>query len=96
LNSALAVLTAVVIVAAMRIVGLLLVAALMVLPVASAQLVARSFRRTLLWSAVIGVLCAVIGLGAARIWGLAPGGTIVLACAALYTILAVATRSAAA
>ena len=42
LNALLAVLTAVTIVAATRIVGVLLVAALMVLPVASARLLARS------------------------------------------------------
>ena len=40
----LAVLTAVAVVAAMRIVGILLIAAMMVLPVASGQLLARSFR----------------------------------------------------
>jgi zinc transport system permease protein len=92
LNMMLAVLTAVTIVAAMRIVGLLLVAALMVLPVASAQLVSRSFRGTLRWSSIIGVTSVVIGLAAARVWGLLPGGTIVLVCAAIFTVLAVARR----
>jgi zinc transport system permease protein len=92
LNAMLAVLAAVTIVAAMRIVGLLLVAALMVLPVACAQLFASSFRRTMLWAAAIGVLSVVAGLAAARIWGLAPGGTIVLACALLYGTLAVLRR----
>ena len=48
LNALLAVLTAVTVVAAMRIVGVLLVAALMVLPVATSRLLARSFRGTLL------------------------------------------------
>ena len=92
LNVMLAALTAVTIVAAMRIVGLLLVAALMVLPVASAQLLAGSFRGTLRWSVVIGVLSVVVGLAAARIWGLAPGGTIVLVCAALFVIVAAVRR----
>ena len=92
LNGTIAVLAAVTIVAAMRIVGLLLVAALMVLPVACAQLFASSFRRTLTWSAVIGVASVIIGLAAARIWGLAPGGTIVLTCAATYAVLALALR----
>ena len=65
LNSLLAVLTAVTIVAATRIVGVLLVAALMVLPVASARIVARSQRQTLLFATVTGVISAVIGLGTA-------------------------------
>lgn len=92
LNGALAALAAIVVVAAMRVVGLLLVAALMVLPVASAQLLSRSFRGTLVWASAIGVGSVVAGLAAARAWALAPGGTIVLVCAATYTITAVARR----
>jgi zinc transport system permease protein len=92
LNATIAVLAAVTIVAAMRVVGLLLVAALMVLPVACAQLFARSFRRTLWFSAAIGAGCVVGGLAAARIWGLAPGGTIVLTCASLYALVAITSR----
>jgi zinc transport system permease protein len=92
LNAVIAVLAAVTIVAAMRVVGILLVAALMVLPVACAQIFARSFRRTLLWSSVIGTGSVVAGLAAARVWGLPPGGTIVLSCAALYALLAILGR----
>ncbi|MEA2703865.1 MAG: zinc transport system permease protein [Actinomycetota bacterium] len=91
LNSLLAALAAITVVAAMRVVGILLVAALMVLPVATAQLVARSFRSTLWMSAVIGAAAAVAGLAAARIWGLAPGGTIVLVAAAIFAITATAS-----
>lgn len=87
LNSLLAVLTAVTIVAATRIVGVLLVAALMVLPVASARVVARSQRRTLVLASLIGTISVIAGLAAARVWGLAPGGTIVLVCAAGFALL---------
>lgn len=90
LNSLLAVLTAVTIVAATRIVGVLLVAALMVLPVASARLVARSQQRTLVLASLIGTVSVIAGLAAARIWGLAPGGTIVLVCAAVFALLSLA------
>ena len=90
LNSLLAVLTAVTIVAATRIVGVLLVAALMVLPVASARLVARSQRQTLVISSVIGVVTVILGLAAARVWGLAPGGTIVLVCAVIFAVVSIA------
>ena len=89
LNSLLAALAAVTVVAAMRVVGILLVAALMVLPVATAQVLARSFRATLWLSAVVGVASVVVGLAAARIWGLAPGGTIVLVAAAAFGVTSV-------
>lgn len=87
LNVLLAVLTAVTVVAAMRIVGVLLIAALMVLPVAASRLVARSFRGTLFGAVAVGVSSAVLGLIAARVWALAAGGAIVLV-AALWFVLA--------
>lgn len=90
LNAVLAVLVAVTIVAAMRVVGILLVAALMVLPVGGAQLLARSQRGVLAWSVGIGIVSVVVGLTAARIWGLAPGGTIVLVAVAVFAALALA------
>jgi zinc transport system permease protein len=93
-NMILAVIVAVSVVAAMRVVGILLVAAMMVLPVASGQLLARSFRATLWWSVAIGVGSVVMGLAASRIWGLAPGGSIVLLCAATFAIVALVRRSA--
>jgi zinc transport system permease protein len=86
LNAVLAALAAVTVVAAMRVVGVLLVAALMVLPVATAQLLARSFRSTLLVGSSIGVLSVVVGLAAARGWDLAPGGAIVLVAALAFWV----------
>jgi zinc transport system permease protein len=94
LNTVLALVTAVAVVAAMRIVGILLVAALMVLPVASAQLLARSFRGTLAWATGVGVGSVVLGLAFSRIWDLAPSGTIVLVAALTFGVVAAATRSA--
>jgi zinc transport system permease protein len=91
-NALLAVLIAVSVVAAMRIVGILLVAAMMVLPVASGQLLARSFRGTLWSSVVIGVAAVVLGLAASRIWGLAPSGTIVLLASASFAVVALVKR----
>jgi zinc transport system permease protein len=87
LNNLLAVTTAVTVVASMRVVGILLVAGLMVLPVASAQLLARSFRGTVLWATSIGVGSVVVGLSASRVWNLASGGTIVLVAAATYAVV---------
>ena len=96
LNAMLAVLTAVTVVTAMRIVGVLLVAALMVLPVATSRLLARSFRGTL-GAVGVGVISAVLGLFAARQWALAAGAIVLVAAAlfALASIVAGARRAGA-
>jgi zinc transport system permease protein len=91
LNSLLVVLAAVTIVAATQVVGTLLVAALMVLPVASGRLLARSFRATVLYAVGVGIFSVVAGLAAARLWALAPGGAIVLVAGAFFAITAGAT-----
>ncbi|HSJ50715.1 MAG TPA: metal ABC transporter permease [Actinomycetota bacterium] len=91
-NNLLAVLTACAVVAAMQIVGILLVAAMMVLPVASAQALGRSFAGVIRWAVAIGVFAAVVGLAAARVWDLAPGGTIVLVAAAVFAVVGVVRR----
>jgi len=88
LNFGLAALTACTVVAGMRIVGVLLVAALMVLPVGAAQRRATSFRGTMLGASAVGATSAIVGLAVARQWGLAPGGTIVLVAAALFVVSA--------
>jgi zinc transport system permease protein len=88
-NALLSVLTAVTVVAAMRVVGVLLIAALMVLPVASSRLLARSFRSTVALSVVVGIVAVVAGLAAARQWDLAPGGSIVLTTALIFGVVAV-------
>ena len=93
LNNVLAVLTACAVVAAMKIVGILLIAAMMVLPVASGQLLARSFAGTLRWSIAISVISVVAGLAASRVWDLAPGGTIVLIAAGAFAVVALITRT---
>jgi zinc transport system permease protein len=91
LNNLLAVTTAVAVVASMRVVGILLVAGLMVLPVASAQLLARSFRGTMALAMAIGIGSVLVGLTASRLWGLASGGMIVLVAAATFAVVAVVT-----
>jgi zinc transport system permease protein len=88
LDTVLAALTAVTIVASMRVVGVLLVAALMVLPVATSRLIARSFRTTVIGAVLVGTGSVVVGLAAARYWSLAPGGAIVLTTVAAYAVVA--------
>ncbi|MGM7635582.1 metal ABC transporter permease [Bacillus sp. Hm123] len=73
------VLVALVIAASMRIVGVLLVSALMTLPVAASMRVARGFKQTIFFSIVFGEIAVVSGLVSAYYLDLAPGGTIVVA-----------------
>src|SRR5699024_9529979 len=56
------VLTALVIAASIRIVGVLLVSALMTLPVAAAMKLAKSFKQLIFWSIVFGEIAVIIGL----------------------------------
>ena len=72
------VLTALVVSTAIKIVGALLVSALLTIPVAISLLIARSFKASVIWSVVISEIAVVIGLVVAGIWNLAPGATIVL------------------
>lgn len=91
-NLVLAVLTAVTVVVSMRVVGLLLISALMILPNATAQLLARSFRASMWWAVTIGVVCSVGGV-VVSYWAETPsGGTIVLL--AIGAFLAVSTAVA--
>ena len=86
-NLVLAVLTAVTVVVSMRVVGLLLISALMILPNATAQLVARSFRSSLWWAVVIGVACSLGGV-VVSYWAETPsGGTIVLLAIGLFLVV---------
>ncbi|HEY0949541.1 metal ABC transporter permease [Nocardioides sp.] len=89
-NVLVAVLAAVSVSVAMRTVGLLLVSALMVVPVATAQQLTRSFRGTLLAAMVLGAVAAVGGLlvSAAAPDGttVAPGPAIVLLALACFTV----------
>ena len=59
LNITLAVLTAVTVVVAMRVVGLLLISALMIVPNATSQLIAGSFRSAIRTAVIIGAVCSV-------------------------------------
>jgi zinc transport system permease protein len=91
LNLTLAVLTASTIVMSMRIIGLLLISALMVVPVATAILVTRSFRATMAVSVAIGIFVSVSGVVASYQWDTPSGGTIVLLAIGLFALLAAAT-----
>src|SRR6478736_5126728 len=82
LNSLTVALAAVTIALSMRIVGILLIAALMVLPVIAASRVANSMRATILLGMAIGLGSVLAGITIAYYADLPPGGTTVLVAAA--------------
>jgi zinc transport system permease protein len=77
-NLLVSVLAAVTVTVAMRTVGLLLVSALMVVPVATAQQLSRSFRTTLLPAMALGTAASLGGVLVSANVDVAPGATIVL------------------
>jgi zinc transport system permease protein len=76
------VLAAVTIALSMRVVGILLIAALMVLPVIAASRIAWSMRSTILLGMGIGLGSVLAGITIAYYTDLPPGGTTVLVAAA--------------
>ncbi|PID16801.1 metal ABC transporter permease [Sporosarcina sp. P34] len=78
IQAAFMIITALVIGASMRIVGILLVSSLMTLPVAAAIQVAKSYKGALAYSILFGEIAVVIGLISAYYLDIAPGGTIVV------------------
>jgi zinc transport system permease protein len=91
LNIAVAALAAVTVALSMRVVGILLVAALMVLPVSSATRVAWSMRSAFLLSMAIGLASALAGLTVSYYADLPPGGTIVLVASGAFGVALLAS-----
>ncbi|WP_159620654.1 metal ABC transporter permease [Ruania rhizosphaerae] len=79
-----AIVAALTVTVSMRVVGLLLVSALMIVPVAIAQQLTSSFRRTMSAAMVIGALVCVGGLLITFTEPLAPGATIVVLAVTVY------------
>ena len=90
LNIVVAVLAAVTIALSMRVVWILLVAALMELPVSAAERIAWSMRSTFVLAMVIGLGSALVGLTVSYYADLPPGGAIVLVAAGGFAVCAIA------
>ncbi|WP_018216588.1 metal ABC transporter permease [Salinispora vitiensis] len=88
LNLLLAVATAVTVTIAMRAVGVLLISALMVVPVAAAQQVTRGFRSTMTAAMTLGLFAAGSGVYVAANADTAPGASVVLMAIASFAVLA--------
>jgi zinc transport system permease protein len=92
LNALLVLLTAVAVVLAMKVVGILLVSALLILPAATALQLARGFRTTLLAAALTAAASVAAGIVASFLVNLPSGATIVLVNLGLF-LLAFALKS---
>jgi zinc transport system permease protein len=89
LNILVAVTAALTVAISMRVVGVLLVSALMIVPVAVAQLIAPSFRATMGVAMVLGGIVCVVGLSITYFHALSPGATITVLAITLYAGVAV-------
>ena len=90
LNVFVAVVAALTVALSMRVVGILLVAALMVLPVIAATRLAWSMASTVLLSIAVGLASVLGGLTIAYYADLPPGGTIVLLAAGAFLLTSAA------
>ncbi|MDR0483614.1 MAG: metal ABC transporter permease [Cellulomonadaceae bacterium] len=86
LNMAVAIVAALTVTVAMRVVGLLLVSALMIVPVAVAQQLTHSFRRTMAVACVVGVFVCLGGLIITYWYPVSPGATIVVLAIVVYLL----------
>jgi zinc transport system permease protein len=92
LNLMLTLLTALTTVVAMRMVGVLLVSAMIVIPTLAGFALARSFRQALLIAIAVALLSVIIGLTAAYYLRLAAGGAVVLTALLLFASASLGQR----
>ena len=84
LSMLIAVLAAITVAVAMRVVGALLVSALMIVPVATTGLISKSFRGTMVSGMLLGGALSVIGLWITFFVDVSPGATIVVLAVTVY------------
>ncbi|MEK9155120.1 MAG: metal ABC transporter permease [Patescibacteria group bacterium] len=82
----LAILTAATVAVSMRVVGVLLIGALMVIPVLAATQFNRGFKATMAIAVIISVASVLLGLATSYAFDLATGGTIVLCTVGLFLL----------
>ncbi|MCF2164939.1 MULTISPECIES: metal ABC transporter permease [Halobacterium] len=91
-NRIMVMLTAMVVVGAMQIMGVILVAAMLVVPVAGASQVARSFNESLLVSVVLAEIAVVLGIAVSYYGEATAGGVIVLLAVGVYVLAVLAGK----
>jgi len=74
---ALAILTGVTIVVGMKMMGSIMISALIIFPPLTAMRITKSFKLTVVLSAIISVVCFIVGFFAACLWSLQTGAAVV-------------------
>ena len=88
-NTLIAILTAVTIVLGMRMMGALLISSLIIFPALTSMRVCRTFKSVIINSAVISVVCLIVGITGSYVWATPAGASVVMANIAallLYTL----------
>ncbi|SLN19425.1 High-affinity zinc uptake system membrane protein ZnuB [Aquimixticola soesokkakensis] len=85
---------AVVVAVALKVVGALLIAALLIIPSAAARLISRSPEQMATLSSVIAALAVIAGLGASWTWDTPAGPSIVVSAGAVFLILQLRPKGA--
>lgn len=85
-NLLIAVVVAIIIVLAMNLVGSLLISALVIFPALSAMRIFKNFKSVILFSAILSVFCAVLGILISILAGTPVGSTIVAADIAAFAL----------
>lgn len=87
INMILIFLTALTVSLAMPIVGVLLIAALIVIPVVTSLQLKKSFIQTIIWAEIISIFSVILGIVISFYLNLSTGGTIVLLMLSIFTIV---------
>ena len=86
------ILLAIVIAIALKVVGILLITALLIIPAATARLYSKSPRQMVLLSVMIAILSVVLGLYSSLLWDFPTGPAIVVAAALLFFVSRISVR----
>lgn len=78
-NTLIAILTAVTIVLGMRMMGALLISSLIIFPALTSMRICRTFRSVIIHSAIISVVCLIIGITVSYVWAAPAGASVVMA-----------------
>jgi zinc transport system permease protein len=87
INILLIILSAFTVALAIPIVGVLLIAALIVIPVVTALQLRKSFKQTILYAEIISIFSVISGIITSFYLNLSPGGTIVLIALAIFILI---------
>lgn len=92
INLVLMLLTAIIVSVASRIVGALMISSLLVIPCATAMLISKSYKQTLILSVIFAEIYTIAGLFISYYLNLRPGGTIVLLGTLVLVVVAVTKK----